>query len=257
MNRKYIAMLKHDLILSKKTLLLSGVGYIVCIIVTILLFLSTKYGNLAKGSVYDIGNAVPIVRLSLLIVLVMVAETPLLCFDSKNMISDLNCGWQKFIYTTTATKKEQLYYRYGTKLIGLFLSLIPVALGLGVMVLMSGEGLSEMEWLIMLVLLAYIYVMVMMQMPLNYKFKNYDLAGLSSMLLLMVLIAPVCLKVKDSGAELEALAAQKGGVLEFSDLMDMLSGYLPYVAVGVPVIMIVVTVCSYLFMKKLLEKRVC
>ena len=97
MNRRHIAMLKHDLVLGKKSLILTGVAWFVCLMITILVFLSTKYGNIGK---YSEGKAdiILTLRFSMLMFTTLCCSLPFNEFSGKNVISDMNCGWQKFIF---------------------------------------------------------------------------------------------------------------------------------------------------------------
>ncbi|MBE6874617.1 MAG: hypothetical protein E7493_12055 [Ruminococcus albus] len=255
MNRRYIAMLKHDLVLGRKTLILTGVAWLVCLIITILVFLSAKYGNLAKVTNKD--ELMLTIRVTMLSFSVLVSVMWFVNYNDKVFLSDMKCGWQKFRYTTPLTVREQLNYRYGAKVIGLLLSLIPSAVEAGVIVLLNGQGLNKMEWIMMLCMISYGYITSVVMLPLTALFKDNDKAGISSLVVLIVILLPAFIKGRDIGDKLDAMAKAKGGVLSVNDMIDMLSGYLPYVAVGIPVIMAAVTAVSYICMKKLLEKRVC
>ncbi|MBP1534326.1 MAG: ABC-2 transporter permease [Ruminococcus sp.] len=256
MNRRHIAMLKHDLVLGKKSLILTGVAWFVCLMITILVFLSAKYGNIGK---YSEGKAdiILTLRFSMLIFTTLCCSLPFNEFSGKNVISDMNCGWQKFIYTTPLTVKEQLSYRYGINIIGIFTSLILVLPELTVLRLCSGHWSGKAELLLIACIIAYCYILTVVSLPLNAYFRSTDKAGLISMVITMILLVPVMIIFKDKTDGLNKLADAKGQEVDLNMLIDQLEGYIPYFAAALPVLIIVSTALSYHFMKKILEKRVC
>ena len=256
MNRRHIAMLKHDVVLSRKMLIGTAVSYIVCIILTVLVFLSAKYGNIGK---YSEGKAHIIIalRFCMLIFTTMCGSVPFNEFNGKNVISDMNCGWQKFIYTTPLTVKEQLTYRYGINIIGLLTSVILVLPELTVLRLCSGQWSGKAELILIACIIAYCYILTVVSLPLNAYFRSTDKAGLISMVITMILLVPVMIIFKDKTDGLNKLANAKGQEVDLNMLTDQLEGYIPYFAAALPVLIIVSTALSYHFMKKLLEKRVC
>ena len=249
-------MFKHDVVLSRKMLIGTAVSYIVCIILTVLVFLSAKYGNIAK---YSEGKAYIILplRFCMLIFTTMCGSVPFNEFNGKNVISDMNCGWQKFIYTTPLTVKEQLTYRYGINIIGIFTSLILVLPELTVLRLCSGHWSGKAELLLIACIIAYCYILMVVSLPLNAYFRSTDKAGLISMVITMILLVPVMIIFKDKTDGLNKLADAKGQEVDLNMLTDQLEGYIPYFAAALPVLIIVSTALSYHFMKKILEKRVC
>ncbi|MBQ8966489.1 ABC-2 transporter permease [Ruminococcus sp.] len=256
MNRHHIAMLKHDVLLSRKTLIGTAVSYIVCIILTMLVFLSAKYGNIAK---YSEGNAYIILslRFSMLMFTTLCCSVPFTEFSGKNVISDMNCGWQKYIYTTPLTVKEQLTYRYGINIMGLVTSVILVLPELTVLRLCSGQWSGKTELILIAYIIAYCYILTVVSLPLNAYFRSTDKAGLISMVITMVLLVPVMIIFMDKIDETDKLAKAGGQEVDLNMLTDQLEGYIPYLAAAVPVLIIVSTVLSYHFMKKILEKKVC
>ena len=186
MKRRYIAMFKHDVILAKKTLIISAVGYISMLILSVLVFMSAKYGNIAKSEAKD--DVMPIFRLLMISIGISASIIPLLCFDNNTLISDMKSGWQKFIYTAPLSVTEQLRYRYGIKLAALLISPILLAIQAGTIVLADGKGLTKTDVLIIVFFYGYLYIMEMMMIPLYIKFKNSDKAGMTSMLLLIVMM---------------------------------------------------------------------
>ena len=256
MNRRQIAILKHDVVLSRKMLIGTAVSYIVCIILTVLVFLSAKYGNIGK---YSEGKAHIIIalRFCMLIFTTMCGSVPFNEFNGKNVISDMNCGWQKFIYTTPLTVKEQLTYRYGINIIGLLTSVILVLPELTVLRLCSGQWSGKAELILIACIIAYCYILTVVSLPLNAYFRSTDKAGLISMVITMILLVPVMIIFKDKTDGLNKLANAKGQEVDLNMLTDQLEGYIPYFAAALPVLIIVSTALSYHFMKKLLEKRVC
>ena len=256
MNRRHIAMFKHDVVLSRKMLIGTAVSYIVCIILTVLVFLSAKYGNIAK---YSEGKAdiILTLRFCMLIFTTMCGSVPFSEFNGKNVISDMNCGWQKFIYTTPLTVKEQLAYRYGINIIGLVTSVILVLPELTVLRLCSGQWSGKAELVLIAYIIAYCYILMVVSLPLNAYFRSTDKAGLISMVITMVLIMPVMIIFDDKIEEAAKIAKAGGQEVDLNMLTDQLEGYIPYAAAAVPVLMIVLTVLSYHFMKKILEKKVC
>ncbi len=256
MNRRYIAMLKHDVLLSRKTLIGTAVSYIVCIILTMLVFLSAKYGNIAK---YSDGKAdiILTLRLSMLMFTTLCCSVPFTEFSGKNVISDMNCGWQKFIYTTPLTVKEQLTYRYGINIMGLLTSVILVLPELTVLRLCSEQWSGKTELILIAYIIAYCYILTVVSLPLNAYFRSTDKAGLISMVITMILLVPVMIIFKDKLDEMDKLAKAGGQEVDLNMLTDQLEGCIPYFAAALPVLIIVSTVLSYHLMKKILEKRVC
>lgn len=256
MNRRYIAMLKHDVLLSRKTLIGTAVSYIVCIILTMLVFLSAKYGNIAK---YSEGKAdiILTLRLSMLMFTTLCCSVPFTEFSGKNVISDMNCGWQKFIYTAPLTVKEQLAYRYGVNIMGLLTSVILVLPELTVLRLCSEQWSGKTELILIAYIIAYCYILTVVSLPLNAYFRSTDKAGLISMVITMILLVPVMIIFKDKLDEMDKLAKAGGQEVDLNMLTDQLEGCIPYFAAALPVLIIVSTVLSYHLMKKILEKRVC
>lgn len=255
MNRRYIAMFKHDVILAKKTLILSAVGYISMLILSVLVFMSAKYGNIAKSASKD--DVMPIFRLLMISIGISASMIPLLCFDNNTLISDIKSGWLKFTYTAPLSVNEQLRYRYGLKISGLLFSSVFTAIQIGTIVIADGKGLTKTDALIIVFLYGYLYIMEMISIPLYIKFKNSDKAGMASMLLIMVLMTPVVFLFKEKGDKLEEISKVNGGVIRFDEMVDLLGINVPLIAVFAIVLIVVSHIISYICTKKLLEKKVC
>ena len=255
MNRRYFAMFKHDVILAKKTLILSAVGYISMLILSVLVFMSAKYGNLAKNAAKD--DVMPIFRSMMIFIGISASMIPMLCFDNNTLISDIKCGWQKFTYTSPLSVNEQLRYRYGLKIAGLLLSHVFSAIQIGTIVMADGKWLTKTDALITVFIYGYLYIMEMISIPLYIKFKNSDKAGMASMLLIMVLMIPVVFLFKDKGDKLKEISEVNGGVIRFDEMVDLLGIDLPLIAAATAVLMVVSHIVSYMCTKKLLEKKVC
>lgn len=267
MNRKYIGLARREILLAKKSIRLNLIMYLAMMFIAVLIYMSMRFGNMQNWIMQDASLKDMIMPMLKMIFIATGAVMPITAFCQsydENIISDFQCGWQRYSYTLPVSVDEQIRLKLGLKVVGFFPALILGLINMGVIAAASGEAMTKNDWLVFLAMICCGLLMAFFQLPMMIKTRSRDKAGMATTAVLFVPLMGIVWKV---GGTSKAFL-DKHGCSSVTDLpeelqpqfskemMNAFKSLTPYAWV-LAVVAVAVVAVSILWARKMLKERVC
>lgn len=258
MNRKYIGLAKHELLLAKKRIVVNLITYLALMLVAVLIYMSMRVGNMKEWIGEDVGLTMFMRILFIAMGAVVPVTTLCVTYD------DFKSGWQKYCYTLPVSIDEHIKFKFGMKIVGFFLAMMLGIINMGVIAAASGEALGKRDWLIFAVTGCMAFLNSFVQLPLIMKTKNNTKADALSTCFVMVFALGIITKligVTKSFLDKHGFSSVDNMPIElqpelYKEIMGAVEGLYAYAWVLLIFAAAVITV-SVLWTKKMLKERIC
>lgn len=266
MNRKYIGLAKRELLLAKKAIMIGLLTYFALMAIGVLIYLSLRFGNM-KEWLGDPEMQQMILPMFKVLFIGMGAITPITAFCQscdENMISDLQCGWQKFSYTLPVSIDEQIKLKFGMKVIGLAPALVLGLINLFAISAARGEAPDKYAWMIFWGGFFFGIISTFIQLPLIIKTRSHDKAGMAMMGFMMAIAMGAMFKLTQNIRDFR----EANGLDDLSDLSPELQSALlteqlksiknaAQYAWVVPIVTVIAAAAAIVWTRKILKERIC
>lgn len=269
MNRKYIGLARRELMLCKKSMRVNLLLYFAVMFIAVLIFLSMRFGNMIQFINEDAELRDMIVPMMKGLFVAIGASTPVAAFCSSyddNIITDFQCGWQRYSYTLPISVDEQIKLKLGMKFAGLIPAAILGLINIGVIRAASGEPIGSDYWVIYGAMICGAFMYAFVQLPMLMKTRNRDKSGMIVSGALMVLVLGgayfIVQRTKSflaaKGLEMMDISDMSGELqAEYTaEMMNQLHGLTRFAWI-LPVLAVIVIAASMMWTKKMLKERIC
>ena len=213
--RKYRGLFLREMCISRKTILGTVIAFVLVMVYSVLIGLSTRYGNLRNLS----EEAEVMLDMSKYMFVFLPAMMAASLFSpSLSIVSDRKCGWQKYCYPLPIPAREYITFKFGMIILTLAAGFVLSVLSTFATLAAFGDSFKAWHMLIIVYSELFISVMMFTSVPMSFFTKNTDISGMISVVIMYIPFVPAGFAIYHSSKDFLA----EHGIAQMNDIPDEL-----------------------------------